>query len=158
MILPREVLDGIRGVLEAAYPLEGCGFLLGDRDGDVHVRDHLAAANGREADAAAATRYLITPEAFRVAMQEADARRLEIVGVYHSHPDVPPRPSTFDRDHAWPWYQYLIVSVVRGRAEEMRVWELKDDRGGFEERAIHVVGKGEAGTGKGWGIETRQAS
>ena len=142
MIVPREVLDGIRSVLEFAYPHEGCGFLLGARDGDVNVVDHLPAANDREDDVAAATRYLITPDDFRAATRKADARRLEIVGVYHSHPDVPPRPSEFDRDHAWPWYQYLIVSVVKGRADEMRVWELRDDRAGFDERQIEIVGNG----------------
>jgi proteasome lid subunit RPN8/RPN11 len=143
MIVSRQVLDGIRGALESAYPHEGCGFLLGERDGDVHVRDHLFAANDREA-AAAATRYLITPEDFRAATREADARQLEIVGVYHSHPDVPPRPSAFDRDHAWPWYQYLIVSVVQGRVDDMRAWELKDDRSGFDEREVRVTGNGSA--------------
>jgi len=59
-----------------------------------------------------------------------------IVGFFHSHPDVPARPSTYDQDHAWPWYSYLIVSVIKGEAHEVLNWKLKDDRSAFDPEDI----------------------
>ena len=44
----------------------------------------------------------------------------------------PARPSEYDRDHAWPWFSYIIVSVKGGKADEANAWQLKEDRSGFE--------------------------
>ena len=56
---------------------------------------------------------------------------LELIGWYHSHPDHPARPSEFDREHAWPWYSYVIVSVAAGQPQDMTSWRLADDRSHF---------------------------
>jgi hypothetical protein len=48
-------------------------------------------------------------------------------------PDHPARPSQYDLDHAWPNFAYVIVAVAAGRAGDMTVWWLKDDRSNFEE-------------------------
>ena len=61
-------------------------------------------------------RYLISPRDLLEAEKAARALGLDIVGVYHSHPDHPARPSEFDREHAFPWYSYIIVSVRGGEA------------------------------------------
>jgi proteasome lid subunit RPN8/RPN11 len=76
----------------------------------------------------------------RAAERAAAAAGLEIIGFFHSHPDHPARPSAFDREHAWPWYAYLIVSVEDGRAVDWRVWELQEDRSAFVERPLEVTG------------------
>jgi len=62
-----------------------------------------------------------------------------IVGFFHSHPDVPARPSTYDKEHAWPWYAYVIVSVRRGRAVEVYNWKLRNDRSEFDAERIDVL-------------------
>ncbi|HUE97299.1 MAG TPA: Mov34/MPN/PAD-1 family protein, partial [Longimicrobiaceae bacterium] len=61
---------------------------------------------------------------------------LEVVGFYHSHPDHPARPSSFDRDHAWPWYSYGIVPATSSGAGAPRAWRLRDDRSRFDEQEI----------------------
>jgi proteasome lid subunit RPN8/RPN11 len=129
----------IRTHLEAAYPEEGAGFLLGEVDGDDvrHVRDVLPVANARE-NGARRTRYLITPQDTFRADLEAEQRGLEILGVFHSHPDVPNEPSAFDREWALPWYSYTITRVDGGRAVSIRSWRLTDDRERFEEEEIIV--------------------
>ena len=58
---------------------------------------------------------------------------MELIGIYHSHPDAPPRPSEYDREHAWPNSAYVIVSVQAGRAGEVRAWLLTEDRSKFDE-------------------------
>lgn len=134
------VLAEIRHHLAAAYPAEGCGLLLGTRelDGDVVVRRQLPVPNPLTADGGGRTRYLIRPEDFLTAERAARQDRLEVVGTYHSHPDVPAHPSAYDTEHAWPWCSYLIASVAGGDVREERVWELRDDRSGFDERELVV--------------------
>jgi proteasome lid subunit RPN8/RPN11 len=66
------------------------------------------------------------------AEKAARQQSLEVVGWYHSHPDHPARPSQYDRDHAWPWYSYIIVSVANRIPEEITSWRLTDDRTEFE--------------------------
>ncbi len=140
MQVARTALETIRRHLTAAYPFEGCGFLLGEHlsDGEALVRSALLEDNKRVPEGGARTRYLISPGDFLAAEREAAARGLHIVGAYHSHPDVPARPSAYDLAHAWPWYRYLILSIVDGAVHEERVWELRTDRSGFVEHTLHV--------------------
>jgi proteasome lid subunit RPN8/RPN11 len=125
---------------EAAYPFEGCGMLLGrQEDGHKVVVRVLPVANTREPEAKH-NRYLISPEAVMTAEQQASREGLDIVGFFHSHPDHPERPSDFDREHAWPWYSYLITSVHKGQAVKTAAWTLSDDRGGFSaEELVQTV-------------------
>lgn len=135
--IARDVLRSIERQLEGAYPYEGCGLLVGVPDGTASVRQHLPVPNRREKPAAR-HRFLISPEDFRLAERRAARQGLQIVGTYHSHPDVAAVPSAYDRDHAWPWFQYLILSVVDGKVRDARAWRLRDDRSGFQECMIHV--------------------
>ncbi len=140
MEIDRAVIEAIRRDLAAVYPLEGCGFLMGTprTDGRAVVSRQLRVPNERVVDGGAANRYLIPPEAFLTAERDATALGLNIVGTYHSHPDVPARPSGYDREHAWPSYRYLIVSVVQGTVREERVWQLREDRSGFVDHGLRV--------------------
>jgi len=87
---------------------------------------------------AARNRYLIDPVSFRRAQERLDRDGLDVIGVYHSHPDHPAVPSTFDREHAWPWLSYVIVGVTRGNAAELKSWTLSDDRAAFDEESITI--------------------
>jgi proteasome lid subunit RPN8/RPN11 len=134
-----EVLDEIHAHAESAYPEEGAGLMLGKPNGnDMRVLAIVKLANARE-DEARHNRYLITPQDYLRGEQMADGLGLEVIGVFHSHPDHPNRPSEFDREWAWPWLSYVITSVFAGRAVESRAWRLKEDRGGFEEETIEVI-------------------
>ena len=63
---------------------------------------------------------------------------LEVVGFYHSHPDHPARPSQYDLDHAWPFFSYVIVSVMGGEDQLLTSWRLKDDRSAFDEESTEI--------------------
>lgn len=140
MVIDADTMAAVRRQLEADYPHEGCGLLVGRTmvDGEVFVTDRVPVQNVRLGDEAASTRYLISPEDFRCADTRAAAAGDEVIGVYHSHPDVGPFPSDYDREHAWPWFHYLIVSVKAGLAEEERVWQLLDDRSSFVEQDLNL--------------------
>jgi len=123
---------------ERSYPHECCGFLLGAAPDNVkQVREIRGASNAR--DDSPANRYRIDPdEMFRV-QRASQERGDEILGFYHSHPDVEARPSDYDRTHAWPWYSYVIVPVMRGGAGAPLAWVLDDRENRFAEETLEVV-------------------
>ena len=136
--LSSELLSQIHRHGEAAYPEEGAGLLLGDANGDrKQVRAILFLSNARE-DSARHNRYLLTPQDYLSGEQEAARLGLDVLGVFHSHPDHPNRPSEFDREWAMPWFSYVITSVQAGVAAGSRSWLLSDDRQAFSEEQIEV--------------------
>jgi proteasome lid subunit RPN8/RPN11 len=114
------------------YPNECCGALLGVAGDDSRktVWALLPLDNRRDGEAAR-TRFLVTAEDYRAAERTARDQGLEILGFYHSHPDHPARPSEFDREHALPWYSYVVVRIAGGAAQETTSWVLSDDRSQF---------------------------
>ncbi len=149
-------VEAIRRHGAGDYPNECCGILLGHANGaqkevsEVVPLPNLRseperaqellplAAPGRESER---NRFLIDPREQLRVEKDARARRLDVLGYYHSHPDHPARPSEYDRDHAWPWYSYLIVSVERGQAKDMTSWVLADDRSRFNPEQVEIVNR-----------------
>jgi proteasome lid subunit RPN8/RPN11 len=126
--------------LQKTYPNEGGGFLLGDAKSDlITVRDVRPVENVFESEEQY-HRYAMTPTDWMKLEDEADAKGLTLVGYYHSHPDHPAIPSEFDRVHALPNFRYLITSVQKGNAAELRAWQLADDRSRFDELALQIDG------------------
>ena len=134
-----EVLaERIRANAEAAYPHECCGALLGtDGDDSREVIDLTPLANRR--DDSPRNRFSITPEDVRAAEKAARERSLELLGWYHSHPDHPAAPSEYDREHAWPWYSYVIVAVEKRQPRHMTSWRLADDRSRFAQEELALT-------------------
>jgi proteasome lid subunit RPN8/RPN11 len=87
-------------------------------------------------------RYWIDPADLLHAQKQARERGLQIIGVYHSHPDHPAIPSETDRQLAWAEYSYLIVSVQAGKAVEARSWQLNPERQ-FEAERLQGAERGE---------------
>ena len=135
LVLAPAAAAEIRRHGEADYPNETCGLMGGRAEGDRYVVTRLVPLRNEREDSLR-NRYLIDPDAFRRAQAELDHARLDVLGVYHSHPDHPAEPSTFDREHAWPYLSYVIVGVARGQAGDMRSWRLAEDRSAFAEEPI----------------------
>jgi len=133
-----ELLDQIHAHGEEAYPGEGAGFMLGNTDGDLRmVSVILKLPNARE-ESARHNRYLLTPQDVLQSEQEAAKLGLDVIGVFHSHPDHPNEPSEFDRNWAMPWFSYIITSVKTGKAAGSRSWRLTEDRSAFKEELIQI--------------------
>ena len=136
--LQRSDFESIKQIAQETYPHECCGIMVGSVEGEAKNVSELIPAINERTDSLA-NRYLITADF--VQKIEARLRNTDssIVGFFHSHPDVPARPSAYDREHAWPWYSYLIVSVLKGQADEVLNWKLKDDRSAFNAESIEVL-------------------
>jgi proteasome lid subunit RPN8/RPN11 len=134
--IPAELARRLREEGEKAYPEECCGFVLGrDADGVRFAESLIALDNAREGSARR-RRFRLEAEDFLRAEKEATARNLEIAGIYHSHPDHPALPSEYDKEHALPFYSYIILGVAGGKAGEIRSFVLKTDRSSFVEEEI----------------------
>ena len=138
MTIDERTLERIETHAEEIYPEECCGVLLGAQGNRGNeVRAIYRVENVDEGDRS--RRYLITPEAYRAADEYAGERGLDIVGVYHSHPDHPARPSETDLERAtFPGFSYLITSVEEGRAKETTAWSLAADRSEFIKEDMSV--------------------
>lgn len=133
-----EHLRAIREHGEATFPHECCGLLIGHYAADSKTVVAVQPLENEREDSRH-NRFLITPETMLRADRAARARELDVVGFYHSHPDAAAVPSEYDREHAWPTYSYVIVSVLEGKAAELRSWTLDDDRAHFDPETLDVT-------------------
>ena len=126
----------IRKHAENDYPYECCGILIGVFNGEnKYVKEIFPISNAREEEVKR-NRFLITDKEFIAGEKKARDAGLDIIGFYHSHPDHPAAPSDYDREHAWPIYSYIIVSVQKGKAKDFLSWELENDREIFKSEII----------------------
>ena len=136
LVISKEKLNAIHQNGEQAYPEEGAGLMLGRFAGEEkQVETILPLANTRE-DASRHNRYLLDPQDYLKGEMEAARLGLDVLGVFHSHPDHPNQPSEFDREWAMPWFSYVITSIQQGKAVESRSWLLAEDRSTFLEETI----------------------
>jgi proteasome lid subunit RPN8/RPN11 len=131
-------LDRIQTHARQSYPEECCGFLLGTASGpEKNVHDLLEFENSSEQNRT--RRFIIKPEEYRNAESLAREKGLDVLGLYHSHPDHPARPSQFDLEHALPWWSYVIIGVDRGQPSTIASWLLHEDRLGFGEEQLVIT-------------------
>lgn len=135
LIVQPDLVHTLREHARRGYPEECCGALLGSAEAEARLILRLLPIDNQLATDRR-TRYLIGPAEFRAADARARAEALDVIGFYHSHPDQAAVPSAFDREHAWPWYVYVIVPVHDGRPGAPRAWRLAEDRSRFDELEI----------------------
>ncbi|MEX0887420.1 MAG: M67 family metallopeptidase [Phycisphaeraceae bacterium] len=133
--LPASLMQRVHDHGAAAYPGECCGFLLGVREADAWRVQAVESAENAVGEAGARQRYEIAPRTYLQVDRAARARGWDIVGIYHTHPDAPPRPSKTDLAEAWPAYVYLIVTIEVGQPTAAAAWTLGPTR--FEPVALH---------------------
>ena len=131
-------IEEIKQIAQKTYPHECCGVMVGSVENGVKTVTQLIPAENQRTDSPA-NRYLITPDLLNELEKKLKGTDRAIVGFFHSHPDVPARPSTYDQDHAWPWYSYVIVSVNKGEAGDIHNWKLKDDRSAFDAEKMELL-------------------
>ncbi|MBK9927859.1 MAG: M67 family metallopeptidase [Anaerolineales bacterium] len=135
LVVSKQLVEQINAHVERAYPGEGAGFLLGVEG---EVKDILPLENAREEEARY-NRFLLTPEDYMKAEMKAMELGVDLIGVFHSHPDCPNVPSEYDREWAQPFFSYIITRVDEGRSVSHRSWRLVEDRTTYEEEKIEII-------------------
>lgn len=137
ILIDEKQIEEIKNHGEETFPFECCGLLIGkfNDDGEKEVLETFPIENAREAEAQY-NRSLITPKDLMRGERYAREKGLDVIGNYHSHPDHPAIPSDFDLEHALPFWSYIIVSVMKGEAKDVRSWEMENDRSRFNEEEI----------------------
>jgi proteasome lid subunit RPN8/RPN11 len=131
----------IRAHGRAVYPEECCGALLGTNEGEaVRVLEAEPVENMRSDSRD--RRFRIEPEQYRRLEALARERRRDLLGFYHSHPDHPAVPSEYDREHALPFFHYVVLAVPSGEPGEMASFVLSEDRGTFFREDLLPAGPG----------------
>ena len=108
MQIKRKVIDAIHAQAVEVAPIEACGFLVG-LQGRIMRAHPMTNAEGRE------DHFSFDPKEHITALKETREEGLEIIGVYHSHPAAPARPSAEDiRLAYYPDVIYIIISLMDG--------------------------------------------
>lgn len=113
----RQMVEHARSI----YPNECCGAMIGTvgDDGKV-VRVAMRLENAYEG--AQAARYELRPEDLLKADREARSRKMDLVGIYHSHPDCGAYFSETDLKNSCPWYSFVVLSIHKGEFDHANSW------------------------------------
>jgi proteasome lid subunit RPN8/RPN11 len=137
IILKQSLIEQVKAHGQKTYPLECCGFIFGeDHVNGRTVTEVKPATNSKQGDQR--RRFEIDPLEYLKAERYALANDITLVGVYHSHPDHPAKPSEHDLKQAVPFFSYLILSVSKNAVENITSWQL-DHKGQFEEEIIETT-------------------
>ncbi|HID08174.1 MAG TPA: hypothetical protein EYP10_13630 [Armatimonadetes bacterium] len=134
LLIPLQVYMRIVEHAQLTYPYECCGLLVGRQIefGWEVVRAFPATNMNKERQR---DRYEIDPYTIMTVEMNARKQNWELIGAYHSHPDVPAIPSPTDAQLAWKGYVYVIASIKHGRDASMRAWVYHGE--GEHEGTIH---------------------
>lgn len=123
-----------------SYPYEGCGLLLGRVENGANIVTEVRPmANVWPNENEKPIRFRIDEKAWQQVELDAMTNGLDVIGIFHSHPDDQPVASPRDLAWAsWPGYSYLITEVLKGEPTHSRSWQLKPDRSGFFEEEVFV--------------------
>lgn len=137
--LSPELLRAIHAHGELAYPEEGAGLILGIVQAGDRTATALSPRPNNFQPESRRRRYLITAEDMLEAEEQAEKLGVDVIGVFHSHPDHPAQASEFDREWAMPFYSYVITSISNARAVESRSWRLDEGRARMTEEKLRVT-------------------
>jgi proteasome lid subunit RPN8/RPN11 len=107
LILKRDHWQAMRRHVRRRAPLEACGLLAGKND---HVEITIGIRNAERS----AVRFRMEPRAQWRAFQRIEAAGLELVGIYHSHPNGPDHPSPTDIGES----MYPVVQIIWVRLDD----------------------------------------
>jgi len=120
----------------AAYPNECCGIIYGRDTAAERIVESLEPVANQFESGEQYHRFLITPDVLLRAEKTSSKNGNMVLGFYHSHPDHPARPSEYDRQHGWPFYSYIIVSIAKREPVDMTSWVLDEQTETFARQDI----------------------
>lgn len=133
MILPGVIASDLIEHARQASPVEACGYLAG-------VGSKIAKNYRLTNVDASHEHFSLDPKEQFAAVKDARARGLEILAVYHSHPETPARMSEEDLRLAFaPGIQYTIVSLAEPDRPIIKSFHIVDGKPVEEEISIEEI-------------------
>jgi len=108
--IEKRAWDTMVSHVEGTFPKEGCGVMVGS---DGVVREVVPLPNvytGPQEDF-----FVMDPKDLNRVDQEARQKGLDVLGIFHSHPNCDAYFSKRDLEHSCPWYSYVVLSIKNGR-------------------------------------------
>lgn len=118
---------------EKGYPHEVCGLMFGKAGAHRRVTEVFECGNLNKLKPE--TRYDMDPKDYLKGEALARRKGLDVVGIFHSHPDHPDQASETDRQAAWPGFSYVILSIQKGKFASLKSWVLNESSQ-FDEEPI----------------------
>jgi len=136
--IPRKIIEEMSLHVVKTYPEEGCGLLIGVINSGVReIIKCIPMPNVYTGPRR--NRYSIDPLEYLKIEDQQYRNGFMVLGVFHSHPDAPPIPSTHDQEHAVPTFSYVILSVRGGRVKEIAAWRIDESTWRFKEEPLEIV-------------------
>lgn len=129
------ILEAIQSQLESAYPHEACGFILGHEQNGKRIITKSIAVENKSVENQR-RRFIIDPLDYMKVEKQALKEGLNLLGIYHSHPDHPAFPSIHDLEFAQPYFSYFIHAINSGKLADTRSYRLQN--GKFVEENLSV--------------------
>lgn len=99
---------------ESTFPNECCGAMLGVSYG-VEKQVSVASPIENAYQGAQNARYELRPEDLLAAEREARKQGMDLIGIFHSHPDCDAYFSETDLKNSCPWYSFVVLSIKGGK-------------------------------------------
>lgn len=152
MILSEEIKSRIYAEAERTYPDEGCGVVLGVVSAGREAKEFVALQNKQNEMHArdpkryprdAKTAYMIDPKEWQQIENQARSKGMEIISIFHSHPEHGVYFSDEDKGMAAPWGEplfpnqsYMVVSVYGGQVKNASEFVWNSEKKDFIEQVI----------------------
>ena len=131
LTLTKEQYQKMIAYVESHLPLEACGLLAGH---DSKVEIVLEVTN----QAQSAVRYVMDPIEQLKAFEWIDSNKLDLIGIFHSHPTGPETVSPTDVAEA----AYAVVYVILAPVDNARGWRARSfwiEDGAYNEVTLQVL-------------------
>jgi proteasome lid subunit RPN8/RPN11 len=106
----KQAWDAMVSHAERIFPKECCGVMVGS---DGVVKEAVLLANvytGAQEDF-----FVMDPMDLNRVDRESRERGLDVLGVFHSHPDCDAYFSKRDLENSCSWFSYVVLSIKNGR-------------------------------------------
>jgi proteasome lid subunit RPN8/RPN11 len=129
--IPTRIFEDMLSQARAEAPVECCGILAGS-GGRVEKLYKMTNAENRH------DHYMMAPEQQFAAVKDIRSSSLDMLAIYHSHPETPARPSAEDiRLALTPNVLYVILSLQGNNGPVVKGFQIED--GTASEVAVRIT-------------------
>jgi proteasome lid subunit RPN8/RPN11 len=129
--IPNYIFEDMLEQARAEAPIEACGILAGG-DGRVEKLYKMTNAEHRN------DHFMMAPAEQFAAVKDIRSASLDMLAIYHSHPETPARPSTEDiRFALTPGMIYVIVSLLGNNGPAVKGFQIEG--GSINEVLVKIV-------------------